>query len=184
MAFSITNGGTIQIFPFGRFPHPWGIVEILDELAAREIVKNFSNRACPVPVDFDHLGGGAGAHGGIAGTLTELFARPDGLWASAAWSSAGHTAIRNGRYRFLSPVFSRLENVREREARPLELSALALTNRPVIRGQPLTTIAIDGSPIDRAKAQLAAATALQRKHGGRFSAAWDRARLAQPELFA
>ncbi len=183
MGFSITNGGLLQVFPFGRFPHPSGVVEILDEQAAREIVRNFCNRACPVPVDFDHLGGGAGGHGGIAGTLTELFARPDGLWASAAWSTAGGTAIRNGRYRFLSPVFAQLENVRDREIRPRGLSALALTNTPVIRGQPLTTIAIDGTPIDRAKAQLAAALAIQKKHGGRFSAAWDRARLAQPGLF-
>jgi hypothetical protein len=90
-------------------------------------------------IDFDHFSYDPDKSSEAAGWLQKLQRRPDGLYGQIKWTDAGESAIRNGRYRFVSPTWLRgdCEPVSGEDAktlRPLRLDSLALTNSPNLRG--------------------------------------------------
>jgi hypothetical protein len=59
-----------------------------------------------------------------------------GLWARIRWSDVGEEAVKGGRYRFLSPVWSRGDcvDLGNGRVRPVRLLNAAVTNDPNLKG--------------------------------------------------
>ncbi len=108
---------------------------------------------------------------GGAGPAAERSARCGaGLWAKIRWSDLGEDAVKGGRYRFLSPVWSRSDCVEvmpnaadgKQRLRPVRLLNAAVTNDPNLKGMvPLSNRGTDGRPEtgDRRPASRKPATA-------------------------
>ena len=72
-----------------------------------------------------------------------------GLWALIRWSDHGEEAVRGGRYRFLSPVWSRddCQAVAGNRLRPVRLLNAAVTNAPNLNGlRPLSNRTPSATP--------------------------------------
>ena len=141
----------IHIAPYGEFPHSSsGLMQIVDQTAAKNIVKNFNTQKDSnskfdgLLVDFDHssaLGKGSVA----AGWITNLQAKADGLWASVSWTPKGAKAIQNKEFKYCSPVWNRneCEELGNDRIRPTALSELAICNNPNIAGsEPLARVMV------------------------------------------
>ena len=83
----------------------------------------------PIPVDFDHAllaaASDARTPAPAAGWISELAAKPDGIWGLTEWTprAAEHLAAKE--YRFVSPMFRHTE-----AGVATALQAAALTNQP------------------------------------------------------
>lgn len=129
----------IQLLTPGNWKTPWhGDFELTPD-DIKQFASNFNagvarvNKTAPLPVNFDHESGPAGAwiHG--------MEARPDGLWGTGMqWTALGEQRVRDGEYAFLSPEFNTrdlmYEDPEEAGTRiPNVLSACALTNSPLFK---------------------------------------------------
>lgn len=73
----------------------------------RETKTRLGNRR--MPLDFDHSEAAdtrSGQPVPAAGWVTDLEARPDGVWARVEWTEAGAEAIRRRDYLYISPFFT------------------------------------------------------------------------------
>lgn len=132
---------------------PWGRVEsasgmfVVDEEAARLVIKAFAEHGTDLPIDYEHqtLGGAYSSPSGqapAAGWIRSLRAaapgeREDGragLLACVEWTPGAAEKLMAREYRYLSPVVI----VRSCDRRVVALHSAALTNKPAIaRMQPL-----------------------------------------------
>ncbi|MDD3276736.1 MAG: phage protease [Kiritimatiellales bacterium] len=155
--FELPADGWYQLAPLGEFPHAAaGVTQVIDEAAcarmvsAFETVKNASGNFPGLLIDFDHFSLDAAKHSEAAGWITDLkFISPTsnsslatthnphgGLYANIRWSDVGETAVRGGRYRFLSPVWAKsdCEDLGNDRLRPVRLLNAAVTNDPNLKG--------------------------------------------------
>jgi phage I-like protein len=145
--FQLPADGFYHIAPLGEFPVVVGdatsapMIQVLDQEAVGAMVNRFSQDAQGtnfpgVLVDFDHFSSDTDKPSEAAGWIAALENRADGLWAQIRWTDIGEAAVRGGRYRLASPVFSRnrAQELGGNRIRPLALISLALTNDPNIRG--------------------------------------------------
>ncbi len=149
-----------------------GVIQVIDgescvamaaRFAADAAVANFAG----LLIDFDHFSMQGGQRSEAAGWITALEARcqttddrlqtadqdgaaggrrptpeTSGLWAQIRWSDVGEAAVMGGRYRFLSPVWSREDCVELGidaaaalpRLRPIRLLNAAVTNDPNLKG--------------------------------------------------
>src|SRR3546814_18307145 len=66
-------------------------------------------------MDYDHatdLAAPEGRPAPAAGWIEALEDRSDGIWGRVTWTPHGAQALKNREYRFLSPVFTHLEDGR------------------------------------------------------------------------
>jgi hypothetical protein len=137
--FTLPSDGFVHLAPRGNFPHPSGLTQILDDAAIAAITSQFDSARAANPahpgllVDYDHFSLEPDRSSEAAGWITAIDTRPDGLWAQIRWTPEGRAAVANGRYRFLSPVFSRVQTIDDTRVRPLELAAAGLTNAPNLK---------------------------------------------------
>jgi phage I-like protein len=100
--------------------------------------------AAGLRLDYDHFSYDTQRPSEAAGWITALEGRVDGLWARVRWTDTGEAAVRNGRYRFLSPAWLARDleeaaggegvEAGEKRWRPLRLDSAGLTNNPNLRG--------------------------------------------------
>lgn len=130
------------------------VMQVIDKPALEAMVNAF-NLAAAVPnftgllVDRDHESDDPDKTTDAWGWCTALENRADGLYCRIRWTDIGEPAVRGGRFRFLSPVFSPAdcEVVGNRRLRPMRLLKLGLTNDPNIRPlRPLTNSAQAAAP--------------------------------------
>ncbi len=134
--------GWYHLAPKGEFAHPeTGWSQVIDERALHSIVQRFRQEAARpnftgLLVDFEHFSYDPGKSSEAAGWIQDLDGRPDGLWGAIRWSDVGESAIRNGRYRLVSPTWTArdVERLDERRIRPLRLDSAGLTNNPNLKG--------------------------------------------------
>ncbi len=107
-------GSWVQLVPAGTFHGrdgrgPWhtegpehlqSIVDVTRQLAGSQ----------DLVVDFDHQSifsatPGVGGLAPAAGWVKELAVREDGIWGRVEWTEEAQSAIRAGKYRYISPVF-------------------------------------------------------------------------------
>lgn len=144
----------IQVAVAGEFTDPgrYGDFSITtDDLQA--MADNFTAGRFPEPpteicVDYDHLTLKikSPGDGKAAGWFRELETRKDGteLWARVAWTDAGAEAIRNGEYRYFSPVIRWDYTTNKGEKLAAVLFNGAITNTPFLQGmQPLALSAAE-----------------------------------------
>ena len=141
--YQLPPDGMIHLVPKGEFPHPSGVLQVIDQAACERMVKNFSTEACAanfpgVLIDFDHFSHSPDKPSEAAGWITRTESRPDGVWGAVRWSNKGKAAVEGGEYRLVSPVFSGkdMESVAgsATNKRPARLARLALTNDPNMKG--------------------------------------------------
>lgn len=134
-----------QLVPKGSFPitrkEKDGVVrtylQVVDDRSVALIVESFRNRLAENPsfkvlVDFEHFSHDPGKSSEAATWITAMEARADGVWARGEWSDAGTAAIKNRRYRFLSPVWfpHQTERITAESFRPTAVNDAGLTNKP------------------------------------------------------
>ncbi len=141
-SFSLPEDGWYHVAPQGIYPHRTsGVVQVLDDVACWKMAAAFEVEAAAsnfagLLIDFDHFSLDVGQKSEAAGWIMALEARESGLWAQIRWSDTGEAAVRGGRYRFLSPVWSRSDcvDLGEGKVRPVRLLNAAVTNDPNLKG--------------------------------------------------
>ena len=152
--FELPGDGWYHIAPLGEFPHAAaGVVQVIDPDACRAIVNAFhAESAQPnfpgLLIDFDHFSLDRQKPSEAAGWICDVQFRDTtpalpnsaGLWAQIRWSDRGEQAVRDGRYRFLSPVWSRDDGHELFRRRPLRGKGSAGRRRTGPRSTRLVTI--------------------------------------------
>ncbi|MDR1279338.1 MAG: phage protease [Opitutaceae bacterium] len=117
------------------------VIQRLDTKACEAIVADFANRRTANPgysplIDFEHFSHDRSRKSEASGWITAMENRADGIWFQANWSDVGESAIRNRRYRYISPVWfpHQCEKVSEGIYRPLRINDAGLTNKPNLHG--------------------------------------------------
>lgn len=116
------------------------VLQICDSTAAEAIVAAF-NRAATTPdftgllIDRDHESSDSCKTSDAWGWAVAMENRADGIWVKPRWTDLGEPAIKNGRFRFLSPVFppEGWKDLGNNRIRPTIMDSIALTNQPNIR---------------------------------------------------
>jgi len=148
--FQVPADGFYQIAPLGEFGHAQaGVVQVVDAEACTAMVNRFAEEAkapnfAGLLVDFDHFSLDGEKKSEAAGWITALENRDGGLFAKIRWSDVGESAVKGGRYRFLSPVWTRADcaDLGNGRVRPMRLLNAAVTNDPNLKGmQPLSNSA-------------------------------------------
>lgn len=106
------------------------VLQVIDDEALNTMAKNFRPGLL---VDIEHFSMDPDKKSEAAAWVKEVQVRGDGLYATLDLTDLGEGAIKNGRYRFVSPVLELVE-IGKNKARPTELLSLALTNKPNLRG--------------------------------------------------
>lgn len=157
--------GWYHVVPLGEFPHPSGVVQVIDARAASEIVNRFvAQSAQPnfagLHVGQEHFYYDTDKSTEAYGWAKRLDNRTDGVWAQIEWTDLGKQALEHKRYKFVSPVWDPRKRQTEvignaaskspTRVRPLEIDTLGLTNNPNLRGMvPLTNRAAAGAAADQ-----------------------------------
>lgn len=157
--------GWFHVVPLGEFPHSSGVVQVIDDRAAKEIVNRFAAKAATpnfagLHVGEEHFYYDTDKSTQAFGWAKQLQNRADGVWAQIEWTDLGKQAIEHKRFKFVSPVWDpakrQTEVIGNREGkaplrlRPLEIDTLGLTNNPNLRGMvPLTNRAGSGDSADQ-----------------------------------
>lgn len=134
----------VLIARYGEYPHgESGKVQVFDRAAAEAIKAKFFHEmqgrdAVGVLVDMDHRSYDMSQLTEAAAWAVDLKADDVGLWALIRWTDLGESAVRNGRYQFLSPTFNKADELPGGKVRPTRLDTIALTNRPNMAMPPLS----------------------------------------------
>lgn len=111
--------------------------QVVDDVALDRMVTAFQNRRTKTPsyqmlVGFEHFAHQEGGSSAAAAWVNEVEKRADGLWARGDWTPDGEAAIKNKKYRYISPVWfpRQTERLSENRVRPIEVNDAGLTNMP------------------------------------------------------
>lgn len=161
-AFVAPADGFYHLVPKGEFPHPEsGLMQVIDDQAVTEILNRFAAESAKANfpgllVDFEHFSYDTDKSSAAAGWIAELQNRADGLWGKIRWSDEGDAAVKNGRYRLVSPVWlpGQVQQLGNKRIRPLRLDTAGLTNNPNLRGMvPLSNRSRSDDPADKPPTQ-------------------------------
>ena len=147
-SFEMPADGWYQIAPVGEFPHSGaGVIQIVDRAACDAMVNAFRAEAqkpnfAGLLIDFDHFSLDEKLKSEAAGWVVDLENRDSGLWGKIRWSDLGEDCVKGGRYRFISPVWSRSDceavgsdpDSGQAKLRPVRLLNAAVTNDPNLKG--------------------------------------------------
>lgn len=136
------------------------VTQRCDREALETIVRNFRPKLL---VDFEHRSELPNGDTVAAAWILDLEIRPDGLWGRLELSDLGEQAVKNKRYRHLSPAFEIAPVPGARNVfRPVRLMSVGLTNKHNLKAlQPLTNSAAAASiRKDPAMQQIATALGL------------------------
>lgn len=123
----------IQVFPSGTFSGRDGRGPYVCDPAAVVARTLEHNGLVDIPVDYDHQLERATQNGQpaiAAGWITELAARPDGVWGRVEWTDRGKAHVAAREYRYVSPVYYYQQDTGDIQA----IESVALTNVPNLTG--------------------------------------------------
>lgn len=128
--------GWFHLVPRGEYPNTTDdgrkVMQVLDDAAFEAMLKNFEPKLL---IDQEHFSHDTDKSSEAFGWIAELQKRADGIWGRVEWTDIGDAAVKNRRYRFLSPTWRQLQVLGNGErVRPLHLLDVGLTNQPNIRG--------------------------------------------------
>ncbi|MBC2592689.1 hypothetical protein H5P28_00285 [Ruficoccus amylovorans] len=111
--------------------------QVVDAAALDAIVADFNRKRSENPdyrllIDFDHFSHSSDKPSDAACWVTDMESRPNGVWARGEWSDTGEAAIKNKRYRFISPVWfpHQTQALGGNRFRPVTVNDAGLTNTP------------------------------------------------------
>lgn len=117
---------------------PEQVFQVCDAEAFQNIATEFNEKKAADPgyrvlIDFEHHSyeQGGGMSSAASGWINKMEARPDGVYAEVEWTDAGEAAIKNRRYRFLSPVWypHDCDHLGNNRYRPRRIDTVGMTNR-------------------------------------------------------
>lgn len=154
--FQMPADGFYPLVPRGEFPHPTGVLQVIDDSACAAMLNRFGQEAATpnfagLLLDYDHFSQDTDKSSEAAGWILKLENRADGLYGLIRWAGAGEEKVRSGAFRFVSPVWNReeCESLGGNKVRPLRLANCALTNDPNMKGiKPLTNRAGESGVTD------------------------------------
>jgi phage I-like protein len=130
-----------QLVPRGEYPHKeknqagktTTRVQVLDDRALDALANSFRPKLL---IDQEHWSYDLDRSSEAFGWVVEVQKRDDGLWGHVEWTDLGEAAVKNKRYRFMSPVWlpRDIEFLGKERLRPLRLDSAGLTNTPNLRG--------------------------------------------------
>ncbi|MFO0971832.1 MAG: phage protease [Phycisphaerae bacterium] len=135
-AIPVDAPGRIMVLPWGKVASTSGEF-IVDDAAAAAIVGTFRARGLDLPIDTEHATeqirfpefATPDATAPARGWIKALEAVPgQGIYAQVEWTARGAEFVQSKEYRYLSPAIL----VRKSDGRAIELSSVALTNKPAI----------------------------------------------------
>jgi len=107
--------GWYQVAPLGEYAlAEAGVVQVIDQEAVRRMEGRGQEGPASILVDYDHFSYSPAQSSEAAGWIVGLEGREDGLWGRIRWTPEGEAAVRDGRYRYLSPAW-RAEDCEEVE---------------------------------------------------------------------
>lgn len=112
----------------GRDGRAW----VWDETAQQSVIRLFSERGLPLPVDVNHaqeLRARRGEESPAYAWINGIDIVDGALWGDIEWTPRGDAAVRNREYRFLSPVF----DYSSTDNRVMRLTSVGLVNEPNLR---------------------------------------------------
>lgn len=136
---------SVPVLKKGSYPHSRGVVQIVDDESIRAVLDQ------PIPpegliFDFDHYSDltanerktlanmGIQLPSDASGWIRSFSLAKDGetVLANVDWTEAGSRAVREGKYKYTSPVFpiSDCQYLGGNKVRPRRISKVALTNEP------------------------------------------------------
>jgi phage I-like protein len=133
-AFTMPADGWFHLVPRGEFYNAEaGLMQVVDDASLAAMANRFAPSAL---VDFDHFSYDPEKSSEAAAWIDEVQVRGDGLWGKMRLTDVGEPALKNGRYRFISPVWLRsdVEDLGNNRVRPLRLDTAGLTNNPNMKG--------------------------------------------------
>jgi len=140
--FQLPEHGWYQLAPVGEYLHAeTGLIQVLDNAALDSIVNRFKQESAQpnfpgLLIDYEHFSYDPKERSTASGWIKELENRSGGLWMRVQWTGPAEAAIRNGEYRFTSPVWLQrdVEKLGGNRIRPLRLDSAGLTNNPNLKG--------------------------------------------------
>jgi len=146
--FQIPADGWYHLVPKGEFPIHIDIggkeeklIQVLDDKALTSFVNRFAAQATQgnfpgILIDQEHFSYDKTKSSEAYGWIKQIENRVDGIWGKIDWTDVGDSAVKSGRYRFVSPVWlpTQVEKISNRKIRPLQLDTAALTNTPNLKG--------------------------------------------------
>lgn len=135
----------VQLLPAGTFRGrdgrgPYTLADAAAVVAATR--ERFGS--CGIPIDYNHQTEHSAENGRpapAAGWISELIARPDGIFGRVEWTEAGARAVAAREFRYLSPVF-----FHDAQGRVMLLESAALTNLPNLDLKALSSAHADNRP--------------------------------------
>lgn len=117
------------------------IIQLVDDKATEAMVAAFNRKKAADPsylmlVDFEHFSHQKDKSTEAAVWASAMENREDGVWFKGDWSDIGSAAVKNKRYRTISPVWfpNQTELVEPGVYRPLEINDAGLTNKNNLQG--------------------------------------------------
>lgn len=125
----------------GLYGDPDGPGINLTEASAKAIIAKFKAQGVDVPIDHEHSSVDRAASGlpspAVGWIKTLAYKAGKGLVASVEWLADIADDIRDGKYKYLSPVLL----IRKKTGEPLELHSAAITNKPrIVNSQQLAAL--------------------------------------------
>ena len=117
------------------------IIQVIDQQALSAMLANFNRRREEDPnhrllIDYEHFSHNQSKSTEAAGWITDLEIRSNGLWGKIDWSDKGEDAVKNKRYRSISPVWfqHQTQHLGGNRFRPLDIADAGLTNKNNLNG--------------------------------------------------
>jgi phage I-like protein len=141
-SFSFPADNWYVIAPFGDHPYEdpknyISLIQVIDRIATEAMVNALIEGEEPL-IDFEHWSHKPDGDSSAAGWIQALRTGEKGLEAQIRWSADGKTALANGRYRYISPVWLARDCVMldDTRIRPLRINDAGLTNVPRLKNMP------------------------------------------------
>lgn len=146
--------GWVHVCPLGE--HPWkspdgkqSIIQVIDNEACQLMAASYPLSEEDSMWDWEHESVTPAGSTRASGWGKETQVRNDGLWLRVDWTPEGLKDVEGKVYRFCSPCFPRdgAVDLGNGRFRMTQVSRVALTNNPNLRGQtPLTNAAEAANP--------------------------------------
>jgi hypothetical protein len=149
-AFKLPPDGFIMVAPLGSWEHRGAnLTQLITPDAVQSMVNKFNEEKrdkdfIGLVVDKEHKSEDPNNSDGAMGWVTDLAARPDGLYANVKWTASGQEAIDGGSFRAVSPTWRRkdceMTSDDSNTCVPRRLDSIGLTLNPNIKMPPITRI--------------------------------------------
>jgi phage I-like protein len=128
--------GWIHLSPIGSFSgrdaEGMEVMQVVTRDSLDGLVRQWNSAGrTELLIDEDHFSHDDDKSTEALGWIQDLQVRDNGLWGKPRWTDVGLTAVQNGRFRYVSPVW---DCEGEKDLRPAVLRDVALTNKPNLRG--------------------------------------------------